>query len=145
MMPPHTVRFTLEGTWTPADVAAGGPYRYLPFAAPAYTARIDVAYTTASLAAGEGPLSIDIGLFDPRGLHFLQPNGYRGWTGAFRSAFFVAPHQSTPAYRRGDLSCARKPAGIGATCTPIPTTATGPTRWPRWRRPIATTGSTLGR
>src|SRR5262245_45498635 len=64
MMPPHTVRFTLDGTWTPAAVAADGPYRYLPFAVPADTARLDVAYTAAPLAAGDPAPGIDIGLFD---------------------------------------------------------------------------------
>jgi hypothetical protein len=103
MMPPHTVRFTLEGIWTPAEVAAGGPYRYLPFTVPAHTARIDVAYTTAPLDETNLPPVIDIGLFDPRGLDFLAPNGFRGWTGAFRREFFVAPDDATPGYRRGDL------------------------------------------
>ena len=45
MMPPHEVRFVLEGTWTPAEVAADGPYRYLPFTMPANAARLDVGYT----------------------------------------------------------------------------------------------------
>jgi hypothetical protein len=103
MMPPHTVRFTLEGTWTPAEVAADGPYRYLPFEVPAHAARIAVAYSTAPLEAGALPPVIDIGLFDPRGLDFLVPNGFRGWTGAFRREFFVAPDAATPGYRRGDL------------------------------------------
>src|SRR5689334_17157865 len=118
MMPPHIVRFTLDGTWTPADLDAAGPYRYLPFAVPAATARIDVAYTTEPLAPGDPPPGIDIGLFDPRGVAFLEPNGYRGWTGAFRQEFFVVPHESTPGYTRGDLPAGTWHVMLGADQMP---------------------------
>ncbi len=94
---------TLTGTWTPAEVAEA-PYRYLPVAVPAHTRRIDVAYAvTPCDPAQPGPPVVSIGLFDPRGLAFLAPNGYRGWTGTRRSRFFVAPDDSTPGYRRGPL------------------------------------------
>jgi hypothetical protein len=105
MMPPHEVRFTLEGTWTPAEVAAAGPYRYLPFTMPANAARLDVAYTVTALDPTESPVPLlDIGVFDPGGLHFLGPHGFRGWTGAFRDHFFITPQEATPGYRRGDLA-----------------------------------------
>ena len=101
---PDTAVIVHESAWRPEEVAAGGPYRYLPFAVPERAARIAVAYTTAALdpADAVAPI-IDIGLFDPTGLAFLQPNGYRGWTGSFRSEFFVAPDEATPGYRRGPL------------------------------------------
>ncbi|HUS15240.1 MAG TPA: CehA/McbA family metallohydrolase [Chloroflexia bacterium] len=93
----------LEGTWTAAE-AAGEPYRYLPFSVPPNARRIDVAYSTRTLGeAARSGLWLSIGLFDPRGLDFLAPNGYRGWTGAFRDHFFVAPDEATPGYRRGPL------------------------------------------
>jgi hypothetical protein len=92
---------TLTGAWTPAEASAA-PYRYLPFAVPPLTRRLDVAYRVRPLDDAPGG-SLSIGLFDPRGLAFLEPNGFRGWTGAFRDSFFLAPDDATPGYRRGAL------------------------------------------
>ncbi|HMA38135.1 MAG TPA: CehA/McbA family metallohydrolase [Chloroflexia bacterium] len=97
-----TQTIVVDGTWTPAE-AAVEPYRYLPFGVPPLTRRIDVAYQVAPLDPAGGPALLSIGLFDDRGLAFLEPNGFRGWTGAFRDRFFVAPDDSTPGYRRGPL------------------------------------------
>jgi hypothetical protein len=93
----------LTGTFTAAEAAAE-PYRYLPFTVPPLARRIHVAYETEPLdpAVGSGRW-LSIGLFDARGLGFLEPNGYRGWTGAFRGEFFVARDDATPGYRRGPL------------------------------------------
>ncbi len=46
---------------------------------------------------------VTIGIFDTRVLAFLEPNGFRGWTGDFRQDFYLAPDEATPGYRRGPL------------------------------------------
>ncbi|MGI8587567.1 MAG: CehA/McbA family metallohydrolase [Chloroflexia bacterium] len=95
-------KLTFDGTWT-AAASAAEPYRYLPFSVPPLTKRIEVAYSVQPLDQQAAPADLSIGLFDPRGLGFLERNGFRGWTGAFRDRFFVAPDQATPGYRRGPL------------------------------------------
>ncbi len=102
-MPEHTQTLEMTGTWTPAEVATD-PYRYLPFTVPPLTCRIAVAYTTAPPASAMGAgRRLGIGLFDSRGIAFLEPNGFRGWTGPFRAEFTLAPDAATPGYRRGLL------------------------------------------
>ncbi|MGH3118935.1 MAG: CehA/McbA family metallohydrolase, partial [Gaiellales bacterium] len=53
---------------------------------------------------GNGPGNVvDIGIFDSRGHDFLDPIGFRGWSGASKPEFFLAPHDATPGYLRGQL------------------------------------------
>lgn len=65
-------------------------YPVIPFAVPAGTARIDVAYRVESPG---GRSIVDIGLRDP--------HGFRGWSGSARTALFVAAHEATPGYLPG--------------------------------------------
>jgi hypothetical protein len=93
----------LEGTFSPAEAAAE-VYRYLPFTVPPRTRRIDVAYQVRPLdPVAAGKPVVTIGIFETRGLAFLEPNGFRGWTGDFRQDFYLAPDEATPGYRRGPL------------------------------------------
>ncbi len=116
--PPADQTLELSGTWTPAEAAAD-PYRYLPFSVPPLACRIAVSYVTEPLDPAEGAGRwLSIGLFDPRGLAFLEPNGFRGWTGAFRDQFFVAPDTATPGYRRGPLPAGEWHVMLDATEMP---------------------------
>jgi hypothetical protein len=47
--------------------------------------------------------TIDIGIFDPRGRDFLDHGGFRGWSGAAKREFFIAPHEASPGYIRGPI------------------------------------------
>ncbi|MFL5731825.1 MAG: CehA/McbA family metallohydrolase [Chloroflexia bacterium] len=91
----------LTGTWLPSDSDTGS-HRLLPFDVPAGTTRIDVRYSVEPLEGAARP-QLDIGLFDPAGTSFLDPSGFRGWTGSFRPAFSVSGADSTPGYLRGPI------------------------------------------
>jgi hypothetical protein len=91
----------LTGTWLPSDPDTGS-HRLLPFDVPAGTTRIDVRYSVEPLE-GQGRPLLDIGLFDPAGTGFLDPSGFRGWSGSFRPAFSISPTDATPGYLRGPI------------------------------------------
>jgi hypothetical protein len=100
----ETVSFS--GHVRPQDVRPQ-PYIYLPFTVPPRTARIDVSYSyndppTGYFGQGAGN-TVDIGIFDPRGLGFLQDNGFRGWSGSGRSQFFLSPSEASPGYISGPI------------------------------------------
>ncbi len=53
---------------------------------------------------GNGPGNVvDIGIFDSRGYDFLDPSGFRGWSGSSKPEFFLACDDATPGYIRGPL------------------------------------------
>jgi hypothetical protein len=91
----------LTGTWLPSDSDTGS-HRLLPFDVPAGTTRIDVRYSVEPLEGVGRPL-LDIGLFDPSGTGFLDPSGFRGWSGSFRTAFSISAGDATPGYFRGPI------------------------------------------
>ncbi|MCS7276736.1 MAG: CehA/McbA family metallohydrolase [Dehalococcoidia bacterium] len=98
--------FAFEGFVTPQDVRRQR-YLYLPFEVPPGTARISVSYefsepVTAPLGLGPGN-TVDIGIFDPRGLDFPEAPGFRGWSGSARRQFFITPQEATPGYIAGPL------------------------------------------
>lgn len=99
-MPTTTV---ISGTWLPSDPDTGSN-RLLPFEVPEGTGRIDISYTVEPLdAAAGGKPQLDIGLFDPAGSAFLNAPGFRGWSGAFRTEFFLSPTEATPGYTPGPI------------------------------------------
>jgi predicted metal-dependent phosphoesterase TrpH len=82
-------------------------YRLLPFDVPQGIACIEVSYNFSNDDPGgfmrpAGNI-LDMGLFDPRGSEFLRAGGFRGWSGATRRDFFVAPEKATPGYLPGPL------------------------------------------
>lgn len=93
----------LEGTLTPSQTLT---YPMLPFDAPPHTERIDVEYTYSAAIDSDphltGGNTIDIGIFDPRG-HAFMGEGFRGWSGSARSAFFIATDTATPGYSSGPI------------------------------------------
>jgi hypothetical protein len=90
-----------------AEEVRRSPYIYLPVPVPPRASRLQVSYqysdpVTAPFGVGPGN-TVDIGIFDPRGHEFIQATGFRGWSGAARREFFIAPHEATPGYIRGPL------------------------------------------
>ena len=79
-----------------ADVAVSR-YRYVPFAVPAGTTRVEVAL--AFDKAG-GANVIDLGLMEPGSIS-LPSGAFRGWSGGERAAVFVAADDATPGYWPG--------------------------------------------
>ena len=101
---PHTIE--IAGYLSPADKSAS-VYRMLPFDVPAGIARLEVSYCFSDDEPGgfmrpAGNI-LDIGLFDPRGSQFLRAEGFRGWSGAVRREFFLAPDEATPGYLPGPI------------------------------------------
>ncbi|MDX2161043.1 MAG: CehA/McbA family metallohydrolase [bacterium] len=81
-------------------------YLHLPFQVPPGIERIEIAYTYSAAIASDpmlaGGNTLDIGLFDARGIGFSSP-GFRGWSGSARSTFFVGRESATPGYMPGSL------------------------------------------
>jgi hypothetical protein len=98
-----SVELTLNGTLTPDQTLT---YIHIPFEVPEGIERIDVAYTYDAAIASDPHLSggntIDIGIFDTRGVNFLSA-GFRGWSGSARSEFTVGTKQATPGYMPGPI------------------------------------------
>jgi PHP domain len=74
---------------------------------PAGASHIHVSYgyshpVTAPFGNGPGNV-LDIGIFDSRGYDFLDPAGFRGWSGASKPEFHIACDDATPGYIRGPL------------------------------------------
>jgi hypothetical protein len=91
-----------EGDLTLADKVASD-YVYLPFPVPPGASRLTVRYDYSNrmdAAENWGGNVLDIGLFGPGGLAPGQAD-FRGWSGSFRSSFFLAPDQATPGYFPG--------------------------------------------
>jgi hypothetical protein len=85
-------------------------YLHLPFEAPTDTARLEVEYSYSD-RIGSDPLltggnTIDLGVFDSRGIDFLAA-GFRGWSGSERASFFIAENDATPGYLAGPLTSGR--------------------------------------
>ncbi|MCZ7543891.1 MAG: hypothetical protein M5R40_10295 [Anaerolineae bacterium] len=93
-------------------------HHHLPFDVPEGTGRIDVRYEYSAAISAErhvtGGNTIDIGLFDARGVGFMA-EGFRGWSGSERREFFVAQDDATPATCRGRSSPVRGTSISGST------------------------------
>src|SRR5512138_3547566 len=81
-------------------------YVHLPLDLPPGVVRLEVAYQYTSQISSDprvtGGNTIDLGVFDERGIDFLQA-GFRGWSGSERSRFFITPTEATPGYLSGPL------------------------------------------
>jgi hypothetical protein len=103
---------TITGRLAPADKAASD-YCYVPFDVPPHIARLDVRYAYShprhhSDLEGQGN-TLDIGLFDPHGHEFLNPEGFRGWSGSDRSHVWIGETEAetAPGYLAGPISAGR--------------------------------------
>ncbi len=92
-----------EGTFR---VDQTSEYIHLPFDVPMNATRIQVEYEYSEpISAAQGVTggnTIDLGVFDSRGIEFLNA-GFRGWSGSERSSCFIAMHEATPGYLAGPL------------------------------------------
>lgn len=93
-----------EGEFAPA---LEKEYVYLAFEMPPDAIRLQVEYSYSRQIDSDPALSggntIDLGIFDARGLDFLDA-GFRGWSGSERSSFFITPTEATPGYLAGPLT-----------------------------------------
>jgi len=78
---------------------------YLPVDVPPGVRRLDVSYRydRPNEPAGTVTNSCDIGIFDQRG----TADGFRGWSGGFRTHFSIASDQATPGYLPGPIGAGR--------------------------------------
>lgn len=92
-----------EGDLNPAQEKG---YVYLPFDVPSGVGRVEVAYEYSHRIDSDPLLSggntIDLGVFDARGIDFLSA-GFRGWSGSERATFFITKAEATPGYLEGAL------------------------------------------
>ncbi|MEV8041649.1 CehA/McbA family metallohydrolase [Arthrobacter sp. NPDC080082] len=77
---------------------------YLPVEVPAGVNKISVSYSYSkpSVAAGLLNNACDIGVFDEKGTA-LSGKGFRGWSGGFRTEFFISAAEATPGYLPGPV------------------------------------------
>jgi hypothetical protein len=100
---PKSPELVIEGHLSPSDA---GRYHHVPFEMPPGTGRLDVRYDYSSAIGSDphltGGNTLDIGIFDARGIDF-PGGGFRGWTGSSRREFFITPNTATPGYLPGPL------------------------------------------
>ncbi len=89
-----------------ADPEQTKTYTHVPFEVPEGTGRIDVRYQYSDLVGSDPHLTdgntVDIGIFDPRGIQFLT-DGFRGWSGSARQEFYISGGDATPGYLAGTI------------------------------------------
>lgn len=82
-------------------------YVHLPFEVPPGAIRLEVEYQYSDRIGSDPQLvggnTIDLGVFDERGVDFLRA-GFRGWSGSERSTFFITQKDATPGYLAGPLN-----------------------------------------
>lgn len=100
-MPTQT--FSLEGKFRQEQEKT---YVYLPFEMPGQATqvlvRLDYDNRIGSNPLLTGGNTIDLGIFDARGIDFLKA-GFRGWSGSERLTFFIGETEATPGYLAGAL------------------------------------------
>ncbi|WP_189135686.1 CehA/McbA family metallohydrolase [Wenjunlia tyrosinilytica] len=77
---------------------------HLPVRVPAGVREIAVSYTYDKPQVPQGTVgnACDIGVFDQRG-HELGSEGFRGWSGGFRTQFAISASEATPGYLPGPV------------------------------------------
>jgi hypothetical protein len=82
-------------------------YMHVPFDLPAGVERIDVFYDYSERISSDPTVSggntIDLGVFDERGIDYLNA-GFRGWSGSDRASFWITGEEATPGYLAGPLN-----------------------------------------
>jgi hypothetical protein len=83
-----------------------GTFLHLPFEMPPGVGRLEVRYDYSDPIDSDphvtGGNTVDLGLFDERGIGFMEA-GFRGWSGSARREFYVTPGEATPGYLPGPL------------------------------------------
>lgn len=82
-------------------------YAHVPFEVPPGVGALHIRYEYSDRISSDPLLSggntLDIGLFDPRGIAPSSP-GFRGWSGSNKLDFWVTETWATPPYVRGPIS-----------------------------------------
>ncbi len=82
-------------------------YLHVPFEVPADAVRVEVEYRydaqISSNPTVTGGNTVDLGLFDERGIDFLTA-GFRGWSGSERSKIWIEEEAAAPGYLAGRLN-----------------------------------------
>jgi hypothetical protein len=96
-----------EGTLRPEQEKS---YIHLPFDMPVAAAFLEDQYTNIN-RIGSDPLltggnTIDLGIFDARGISYLEA-GFRGWSGSERLSVRIGEMAATPGYLAGPLTPGR--------------------------------------
>jgi hypothetical protein len=88
--------------------AGAADYVYLPVDVPRGVNQIAVSYTYDKPQVPSGILgnSCDIGIFDERGIA-IGGDGFRGWSGGFRTDFAISAESATPGYVPGPINAGR--------------------------------------
>ena len=85
-------------------------YAYVPFDVPQGIGQIDVRYEYSDEVGSDPQLidgnTVDIGIFDARGIQFMT-EGFRGWSGSARHSFTIAADEATPGYSAGPIQAGR--------------------------------------
>lgn len=101
---PVTQTTILEGHIRPDQEKT---YLHLPFNMPENAVRLDVEYHYSEKISADprvmGGNTIDLGVFDERGIAFLQA-GFRGWSGSERPKFWITRDNASPGYLAGTLN-----------------------------------------
>lgn len=92
-------------------------YLHLPFEVPSGIQRLDVRYQYDSQISSDPTLNngntIDIGIFDTRGIGFSS-EGFRGWTGSAHQVFSLGIDDATPGYMPGPIQAGTWHICLGA-------------------------------
>ena len=100
-------RFVLEGSFRHEQEKA---QVHLPFVMPPGATRLAVSYAYSDKIGSdpllEGGNTVDLGVFDERGIAYLAA-GFRGWSGSERMSFFISEDEATPGYLAGPLQSGR--------------------------------------
>ena len=82
-------------------------YFHLPFDVPGEAVKLEVEYQYSNRIGSDPQLvggnTLDLGLFDERGIDFLTA-GFRGWSGSERETFTITEKEATPGYLAGALN-----------------------------------------
>src|SRR5262249_36618262 len=96
-----------EGTLGPEQEKG---YVYLPFDVPANAHLLTIEYRYSDRIGSSPQLTggntIDLGVFDSRGIDYLAA-GFRGWSGSERLSVSIGEAQATPGYLAGPLTPGR--------------------------------------
>jgi hypothetical protein len=96
-----------EGTLRPDQEKS---YIHLPFDVPPGAALLNIEYSYSNRIGSSPHLSggntIDLGVFDSRGIDYLKA-GFRGWSGSERLSVSIGEAEATPGYLAGPLTPGR--------------------------------------
>ncbi len=89
------------------DVSHQRRYAHVPFEVPPGVGALQVSYDYSHRIASDpllrGGNTLDIGLFDPRGIATNSP-GFRGWSGSHKLSFTLTETWATPPYLAGPIT-----------------------------------------